>query len=61
MTFEKKTYVNTISGSKNISLLADFFGNFRNIRLKLYKFHLAHFISAPGLARQAALKKKVNL
>ena len=41
-----------------MSLLADFFGNFCNMRLKLSKFHLAHFISAPGLARQAALKNK---
>ena len=38
-------------------LLADTFENFRNMRLKTYEFDPAKFISAPGLAWQAALKK----
>ena len=43
-------------------LLADVFENFRNICLKIYKLDLAKFLSAPGLAWQAALKKtKVKL
>ena len=46
----------------NISLLADFFENVCNICLKVYKLHLAHIISAPGLAWQAVSKKtKVKL
>ena len=43
-------------------LLADVFENFRNMCLKIYKLDPAKFLSAPGLAWQAALiKTKVKL
>ena len=43
-------------------LLADVFENFRNMCLKIYELDPAKFLSAPGLACQAALKKaKVKL
>ena len=46
----------------NTLLLADIFENFRNMRLKMYELVPAKFLSAPGLAWQAALKKtKVKL
>ena len=38
-------------------LLADVFENFRNICLKIYELDSAKFLSAPGLAWQADLKK----
>ena len=38
-------------------MLADVFENFRNMCLKLCKLDLSKFVSAPGLAWQAALKK----
>ena len=38
-------------------LLADVFENFRNMCLKIYELDPAKFLSAPGLAWQAALKK----
>ena len=44
----------------NSLLLADVFGNFRNMCLKIYELDLAKFLSAPRLARQAASKKKIN-
>ena len=43
-------------------LLADVFENFRNMCLNEYGLDPAHFLSAPGLAWQACLKKtKVEL
>ena len=43
-------------------LLADVFGNFRDKCIEIYELGPAHFLSAPGLAWQACLKKKkVNL
>ena len=39
------------------SLLADVFENFRNMCVKIFKLDTAKFLSAPGLAWQAALKK----
>ena len=43
-------------------LLADVFENFRNKCIKIYELDPAHFLSAPGLAWQACLKKtKVEL
>ena len=38
-------------------LLADVFENFRNMCLKVYELDPAHFLSLPGLAWQACLKK----
>ena len=38
-------------------LLADVFENFRNKCIEIYKLDPAHFLSAPGLAWQACLKK----
>ena len=38
-------------------LLADVFENFQNISLEIYELDCAKFLSAPGLAWQAALKK----
>ena len=38
-------------------LLADVFENFRNKCIELYELHPADSLSAPGLARQACLKK----
>ena len=36
---------------------ADVFENFRNMCIKVYELDPAHFLSAPGLAWQACLKK----
>ena len=42
--------------------LSDVFENFRNMCLEIYELNSAKFLSAPGLAWQAALKKiKVKL
>ena len=42
--------------------LADVFENFRNICIEGYEIDPAHFLSAPGLALQACLRKtEVNL
>ena len=41
----------------NTLLLADVFENFRNTCLKVYELDPAHFLSLPGLAWQACLKK----
>ena len=38
-------------------LLADVFENFRNMCIKVYELDPAHFLSAPGLAWPACLKK----
>ena len=38
-------------------LLADVFENFRKMCIKVYELDPAHFLSAPGLAWQACLKK----
>ena len=40
-------------------LLADVFENFRDMSIEVYQLDLAHFLSAPGLAWQACLKKAV--
>ena len=38
-------------------LLADIFENFRNMCLNIYELDPAYFVSAPGLAWEACLKK----
>ena len=38
-------------------LLSDVFENFRNKCIEIYELDPAHFLSAPGLASQACLKK----
>ena len=38
-------------------LLTDVFENFRNKCIEIYELDPAHFLSAPGLAWQACLKK----
>ena len=38
-------------------LIADVFKNFRNMCIKVYELDPAHFLSLPGLAWQACLKK----
>ena len=38
-------------------LLADLFENFRDKCIEIYELDPAHFLSAPGLAWQACLKK----
>ena len=38
-------------------MLADVFENFRNMCIEVYELDSAHFLSAPGLAWQACLKK----
>ena len=38
-------------------LLADEFENFRNMCIEVYELDPAHFLSAPGLAWHACLKK----
>ena len=38
-------------------LLADVFENFRNMYIKVYELDPAHFLTTPGLAWQACLKK----
>ena len=46
----------------NTLLLADISENFRNMCLEIYELYPAKFLSAPGLAWYAALKKtKVKL
>ena len=39
-------------------LLADVFENFRDKCIEIYELDPAHFLSAPGLAWQACLKKQ---
>ena len=41
------------------TLLADVFENFRDMCLKEYELDPAHFLSLPGLAWQACLKKLI--
>ena len=41
----------------NTLLLADVFENFRDMCIKVYELDPAHFVSLPGLAWQACLKK----
>ena len=45
---------------RDISLVPDVFVNFRNKCIKIYELDPAHFVSVPGLAWQAALKKQAS-
>ena len=45
----------------NTLLLADVFEYFRNTCIKVYELDPAHFLSLPGLAWQACLKKNIKL
>ena len=45
----------------HIVLLADVFENFKNVCLEIYELDPARFLSAPGLAWPAALKKTQDL
>ena len=46
-----------LSVQSDTLLLADVFENFRNMCIKVYELDPAHFLSLPGLAWQACLKK----
>ena len=46
-----------LSARSDTLLLADVFENFRNICLEIYELDSTYFVSAPGLAWQAFLKK----
>ena len=46
---------------RGILLLADVLENFRNTSPEIYELDPVHFLSAPGLAWQAALKVKLDL
>ena len=50
-----------LSVQSDTLLLSDVFENFRNTCLKVYELDPAHFLSLPGLAWQACLKKKTNI
>ena len=50
-------YHNLYVQSDTLLLLADVFENFRDMCLKEYELDPAHFLSLPGLAWQACLKK----
>ena len=45
----------------DILLLADVSENFRDKCIEVYELDLAHFLSTPGLAWQAYLKKKTGV
>ena len=59
----KKFKLNNLGEYRNLYvqsdtlLLADVFENFRNMCIKVYELDPAHFLSLPGLAWQAYLKK----
>ena len=57
-TFEMKTLkkYHNLYNQVDVLLLADVFENFRDICIKNYKLDPAHYYTAPGLARDAALK-----
>ena len=59
-TFEIKNlgeYHHDLYLQSDTFLLADLFENFRDKCIEIYKLDPAHFLSAPGLAWQACLKK----
>ena len=46
-----------LDAQSDAALLVDVFENFRNMCLEIYEIDSAYFLSAPGLAWQAVLKK----
>ena len=52
-----KNFNNNLYVQSDTLLLADVFENFRNKCIEIYELDPAHFLSAPGLAWQACLKK----
>ena len=52
-----KNFNNNLYVQSDTLLLADVFENFRNKYIEIYELDPAHFLSAPGLAWQACLKK----
>ena len=51
-------YYHDLYAQSDKLLFADVFENFRHMCIKVYELDPAHFLSAPGLAWQACLKKK---
>ena len=49
------SYIHNLYVQSDTLLLADVSENFRNECIEVYKLDSAHFLSAPGLAWQAAL------
>ena len=65
-SFEMKHYgeYHDLFVQSDTLLLADVFENFRNLFLEIHELDSARFLTAPGLALQAVLKKtkiKINL
>ena len=54
---ENLGYYNDLYVKSDTLLLADVFENFRDMCIKVYELDPAHFVSLPGLAWQACLKK----
>ena len=48
---------NDLYVQNNTLLLVDVRGNFQNKCMEIFELYLAHFLSAPGLASQACLKR----
>ena len=48
-----------LNAQKDILLLADIFENFRNKCIEMYELDPAQFLSSPGLAWKAFLKKAI--
>ena len=54
---ENLGYYHDLYVKSDTLLLADVFENFRDMCIKVYELDPAHFVSLPGLERQACLKK----
>ena len=52
---------NDVYVKSDLSLLADVFENFRNMCIKVYELDPAHFLSLPGVAWQACLKRQIQI
>ena len=61
---KKNIFITYLNVPGEILLLADVFENSRNMCINIYELDLPKFLSSPGLAWQAALKKyklKLNI